>query len=109
MRAIMDIREALGRRIKNLRGMRGYSQEQLSEIMGISQNYLRNIERGKENPTLELFIKLSQGLKVGMHEIFTTETHEEPKLLRKKMRELTNEIKDPELNRILRVLETLVH
>lgn len=89
--------------------MRGYSQEQLSEKMGISQNYLSNVERGKENPTLDLFIRLSQGLKVGIHEIFSVQTDEEPKALRQRLRQLVNEIRDPELRRILKILETLLH
>ena len=105
----MDIKKALGRRIKNLRAIRGYSQEKLAEIMGISPTYLSNIERGKENPTLDLFVKLSHGLKVEMYEIFTIEAHEESKFLRNKLRELINEIKDPELSRVLTVLEALLH
>lgn len=105
----MDVKEAIGRRIKSLRAMRGYSQEQLSEIMGISQNYLSNVERGKENPTLDLFIRLSQGLKVRIQEIFEIETDEEPKALRQRLRQLAGETKDPELKRIVKVLETLIH
>ena len=105
----MDVKKGIGLRIKRLRTLRGYSQEQLSEIMGISPNYLSNIERGKENPTLDLFIKLSQGLRVEIHEIFTTETDEEPKALRTRLRQLVSDVRDLELKRILRVLETLIH
>ena len=105
----MDVKQAIGRRIKSLRALRSYSQERLSEMVGISPNYLSNIERGKENPTLDLFIKMSKGLKVEMHEIFATEVDQEPKDVRKRLRQLIDEITEPDLKKILRVLETLLH
>jgi transcriptional regulator with XRE-family HTH domain len=105
----MDVKKAIGLRIKRLRAIRGYSQERLSEIVGISPNYLSNIERGKENPTLDLLIKLSQGLKVGVHEIFMIQLDDEPKALRQRLRRLASEIRDPDLKRVLTVLETLIH
>jgi transcriptional regulator with XRE-family HTH domain len=105
----MDAKIAIGLRIKRLRTIRGYSQERLSEIVDISPNYLSNIERGKENPTLDLLIKLSGGLKVGIHEIFMISLDEEPKALRQRLRRLVSEIRDPDLRRMLTVLEALIH
>ena len=46
------------------------SQEVLAEKMGISPKYLSSIERGKENPTLDTFIKLSDALQIELSEIF---------------------------------------
>ena len=105
----MDVKKGVGLRIKQLRNLRGYSQEKLSELVGISPNYLSNIERGRENPTFDLFINLSGGLNVEIYEIFRTAQHEEPKDLRKKLGQLLKEIREPELNRIVRILETLIH
>ena len=59
----METRKLVGMRIKGLRRGRGYSQEKLAEVTGINAKYLSSIERGEENPTLDLFIRLSQGLK----------------------------------------------
>lgn len=106
----MDPKKLIGMRIKSLRRARGYSQEKLAEIAGINPKYLSSIERGEENPTLDLFIRLSQGLRVGMHEIFKIEHEGElPKSLRRKLRILTDEVKEEELARIIRILEALVH
>ncbi len=106
----MDIRKLIGSRIKNLRRGRGYSQERLGEIIGINPKYLSSVERGRENPTLDLFIRLSKGLKVGIHEIFQIEEEGAgPKLLRRKLKTLTGEVEDQELARVIRVLEVLIH
>src|SRR3989338_7076055 len=66
----METKKVVGMRIKSLRRARGYSQERLAEIIGINPKYLSSIERGEENPTLDLLMRLSQGLKVEMQEIF---------------------------------------
>ncbi len=109
-RGVMDTRKLIGSRIKNLRRARGYSQERLGEIIGINPKYLSSVERGRENPTLDLFIRLSQGLKVGIHEIFLIEQEGlEPKFLRKKLRTLVAEVKDEELGRVIRALGAFIH
>lgn len=105
----METKRVVGLRIKNLRRARGYSQEKLAEIIGINPKYLSSIERGEENPTLDLFMRLSQGLKVEMQEIFNVE-HEgqAPQNLRKKLQGLVGEIKDQDLSRAIRILSALV-
>jgi transcriptional regulator with XRE-family HTH domain len=105
----METKRVVGLRIKNLRRARGYSQEKLAEIIGINPKYLSSIERGEENPTLDLFMRLSQGLKVEMQEIFNVE-HEgqPPQNLRRKLQALVAEIKDQDLSRAIRILSALV-
>lgn len=66
----MEIRELIGVRIKELRKKRGLSQEQLSEKAEITPNYLSRVERGTENPTLDMFMKLANALEVEMWEMF---------------------------------------
>ena len=106
----MDIKKLIGSRIKNLRRTRGYSQERLAEVIEINPKYLSSVERGQENPTLDLFIRLSQGLKVGMHEIFQIDQEGAgPKLLRKRLKGLVEEVEGEELARVIRILESLVH
>ena len=53
-----------------MRKAKGLSQEALSEKIGMSPQYLSSIERGKENPTLDMFIKLAQSLGVDIWELF---------------------------------------
>ncbi len=46
------------------------SQEIMSEKMDISPKYLSSIERGNENPTLDVIIRLADALGVELMEIF---------------------------------------
>ncbi len=106
----METKRLIGLRIKSLRRGKGYSQEKLAEITGMNPKYLSSIERGAENPTLDLFIRLSQGLKVGLDEIFRLEHEgEDPQRLRNKLKVLSGQVKNEDLTRVLRMLEALVH
>lgn len=66
----MDIKEMLGTRLKEIRNKKGVTQESLSELAGINPKYLSSIERGKENPTLNIILKLVETLNVGIDELF---------------------------------------
>jgi transcriptional regulator with XRE-family HTH domain len=66
----MEAKKLIGLRIKELRRISGLSQEKLAEKMSISPKYLSSIERGKENPTLDTFIKVSDALNLELMEIF---------------------------------------
>ena len=105
----MDVKEKLGNRIQFLRRTRGYSQERLAEIMGINGKYLSGIERGKENPTLELLIRLAAGLGVEIEEIFHIEYEKQkPTELRKKLRNLIDEVSDQELARAIQIVKAVL-
>lgn len=54
----------MGMRIANRRKQLNIKQNVLAEMIGISNNYLSGIEGGKENPSLEVFIKLCNALQV---------------------------------------------
>ena len=87
----MDIKRLVGLRIKELRRHKILSQEKLAEVMGISPKYLSNIERGKENPTLDMFIKIADALNIEVSEIFDYSHERSVKELR---RLIVDSIKD---------------
>lgn len=51
-----------GKNVKLERVKKDLTQEQLAEIMNVSQNYLSSIELGKENMSLAKVLELSQYL-----------------------------------------------
>jgi transcriptional regulator with XRE-family HTH domain len=63
-------KKIIGKRIQELRKNRRLSQEQVAEKADISPNYLSRIECGKENPTLDMLIKLAHALEVEIWEMF---------------------------------------
>lgn len=60
---------ALGAKVASIRKRRGLTQESLAEQIGVSPGYLRRIERGKENLTVESIGKLAASLRVGLWEL----------------------------------------
>ena len=73
----MDKKSLLGKRIREIRKSQGLSQERLAERAGISAQYVSNIERGKENPTLDLLLRLADALKVSLGQMCDFETVED--------------------------------
>jgi transcriptional regulator with XRE-family HTH domain len=60
----MDMRKLIGDNCARIRKARGYTQEQLSERSGLSQQYLSGLERGKRNPTVVTVYEIAQALGV---------------------------------------------
>lgn len=54
----------IGRRIAKRRIQMGLKQNVLAERIGISNNYLSSIERGKEKPSLEIIVNICNNLQV---------------------------------------------
>ena len=59
-----------GRRIRELRARRGYSQESLAHIAGLDRSYLGAIERGENNVTVLNAYKISLALGVEVRDLF---------------------------------------
>lgn len=66
----MDICEVVGRRLRELRKLKGLSQEKMAEQAGVNAKYYSEIERGKRNVTLKVLAKIADNLGVTLEEIF---------------------------------------
>ena len=106
----MDERKQLGRRLQRLRRVRGLTQEQLAERIDINPKYLSSVERGAENPTLDLFLRLAEGLQVELPALFQyAQEGESRERLRQHVERLIADLSEEELRRVVRVLEALIH
>lgn len=47
-----SIEQIIGKRIQKIRQAKGYTQQQFSEMVGLSTNYLSDVERGKSSVRL---------------------------------------------------------
>ncbi|HXU03150.1 MAG TPA: helix-turn-helix transcriptional regulator [Polyangia bacterium] len=59
-----SIRQLFGRRLRALRRLRGFTQEELGERSDVSGKLVGQIERGTGNPTLEVIVGLADALSV---------------------------------------------
>jgi transcriptional regulator with XRE-family HTH domain len=70
---MLDMRKLVGRNVARLRLARGWTQEQLAERSGFSQQYLSGLERGLRNPTVVSVQELALALGVSHLELLTPE------------------------------------
>lgn len=104
----MDIKKMIGTRIAEIRTQKGMTQEHLAGEMGISSKYLSSIERGKENPTLNTLITLSDALNVDFEEIFRFLQIEDPFKRKSMVLSLIKNADADELKLAFKILSVLV-
>ncbi len=66
-----DLRTAFGKRVRELRKARGFSQEELAHRAGLHYTYVGGIERGERNPALVNIGRIARALKVPLAELFS--------------------------------------
>lgn len=69
----MDIREKVGKRVKQLRNNLGVSQEELADMVELDRTYITSVECGKRNISIINIEKLATALNVSLAEFFTFE------------------------------------
>lgn len=67
-------RDLVGFNIRRLRVERSISQERLAFDAGVDRSYLGSVERGEENPTVDVLDKLAKTLGVALSEFFEPKT-----------------------------------
>jgi transcriptional regulator with XRE-family HTH domain len=104
----MNMKKQIGLRLKEIRKRRGLSQEALAERAETSPNYLSRMERGTENPTLDMLIKIAVALEVELWELFDYKHKTNTKELREMLKGFATEVKDEEKLQIaVRVLRSI--
>ena len=66
----MDIKVAVGRRIKFLRNEIGISQEELADRADIDRTYITSVECGKRNISIVNVEKIARALGVTLSKLF---------------------------------------
>ena len=60
----------VGKRITELRQKKGVTVNKLANLAGVSQSYLRDIELGNKQPTVEYLSYICEALGVSLHTFF---------------------------------------
>lgn len=69
----MDIKQVVGKRIRELRNKLGVSQEELAAMVDLDRTYITSVESGKRNISIVNIEKLATALNVSLAEFFTFE------------------------------------
>lgn len=71
MQKHITVEQLIGARIQKIRKTKGYTQQQLAEAIGLSTNYLSDIERGKSSARLDKLVLIINALECSADDIFT--------------------------------------
>lgn len=64
-----DLLKKLGRRVRELRAAKGWSQEEFAHVCGLHRTYIGQIERAEKNISFENLTKLSTAFGITMAEL----------------------------------------
>ena len=60
---------SLGRRIRELRTAKGWSQERFAEICGVHRTYMGHLERGEKNASLGSVARVARAFEITLSEL----------------------------------------
>lgn len=66
----MDIKQIIGKRVKELRNNLCISQEELADMAGLDRTYITSVECGRRNISIVNIEKLAIALKVSLKDFF---------------------------------------
>ena len=65
----MGIREKFGKRVRQVRLEKGFSQEELAHEADSNRTYISDVERGTRNPSIEVVERIAKALCVKMGDL----------------------------------------
>ena len=100
----------LGKKIKEIRKMKKFTQAELAWKINMSPNFIGLIERGEKKPSLETLIKISKTLEVSPSVFFEDFKYQIPEedILVKKISSLLKETSENEKRMIYQIVKSLV-
>ena len=67
-----NAKRILGYNMRRLRKQRGWSQEYLAEVSGLSRNFISYLERFQKSPSIDTISTLSEAFDVEVYKLFET-------------------------------------
>lgn len=91
-----------------MRNIKGWSQQELGNRSDTNYKFLGEIERGQQNPSFNILVKLAMALEVNLPELFRFE-HEilDRKETETRIQQILKTIPDDNLRQILLLLQVL--
>jgi transcriptional regulator with XRE-family HTH domain len=56
--------------MKELRRLKGWSQEELAERAAMQRSYIADVERGSRNPSIRTVVKIANAFNVAVRDLF---------------------------------------
>ena len=101
-------RVLLGRRIREIRKAKGLTQEELGSKADVSYKFVGEIERGQQNPSFDILVKIACALEIELLDLFRFEQEiTNRKDIEAGMAKITKGISEDDLRQMFFVLRGL--
>ena len=99
----------IGKRIQIIRRKKGYTQQEFAEKIGLSTNYLSDIERGKSSPRLDKLVSIINTLECTADDIFADVIHCGYKIKSTRLSESIEALPPAEQEKIFALLDVFIN
>ena len=100
--------EVFGTRLRAYRKQRGLTIEKLAERVGLSPNYLGDMERGKKFPSMGTFIRLVNVLDISADELLKDEINRAEYLIDAEISEKLKGLTPKQCAAVLKILDSVL-
>ncbi len=98
----------LGSRIRTLRNMKGWTQQELGNQADVNYKFLGEIERGQQNPSFNTLVKITAALEVELPEMFRFDQEVlDRNEIETRIKEILQTIPDDAIRQVLLMLQAL--
>lgn len=103
----MNIKEALGARIKELRHKTGMTQEEFADKINVAPRHVSRIENGVNTPSVETLYKISLVLNVEMKELYNFEHFKTEEYLKDDIKAILSKLEGEDLIKAHKILNAI--
>ena len=104
-----SVLQVVGKRIQKLRQQKGFTQQQFSEMVGISTNYLSDLERGVSSPRMDKLVAIINALGCSADEVFADVLENGYQVRASRLTDELAALPPQEQERAFAVLEAFIH
>ena len=97
----------LGRKIKQLRKEKGWTQDYLSELLGINTKSVLRIENGKTFPTIENLEKIASAFDLEIYDLFKNKALADKEILKGAIYDIINELNEYKIRILYKFLYSI--
>ncbi len=103
----MDNKKKLGLKIKELRKRKGFTQEQLAELINMEQNSISVIESGRNFPTLGTLEKIAQILEVNLSDFFNYDYIDDIETIKASTKDIIRKMDDNQIRQLFKYVKSI--
>lgn len=103
-----SIERLIGKQIQAVRKKKGYTQQQLSEMVGLSTNYLSDVERGKSSIRLDKLVAIINALGCTADDIFTDVIESRYKIKGSRLSEKIKDMPPSDQEKVYAIVDAII-